>query len=78
MIRSLVATLATGAIVAAGAQMPVQALPVQHQNPANPTTIGAPCSNPGDTGQTVHVVRATSMALLERGPSLTATTLRCR
>ena len=58
MIRSFVATLATGAIVAAGAQMPAQALPVQHQNPANPTTIGAPCSNPGDTGQTVHVVRS--------------------
>ena len=58
MIRSFVATLATGAIVAAGTQMPAQALPVQHQNPANPTTIGAPCSNPGDTGQTVHVVRS--------------------
>ena len=43
MIRSFVATLATGAIVAAGTQMPAQALPVQHQNPANPTTIGAPC-----------------------------------
>lgn len=58
MIRSLVATLAVGAIVTAGAQMPAQALPVQHQNPANPTTIGAPCSNLGDTGQTVHVVRS--------------------
>ena len=34
MIRSLVATLATGAIVAAGAQMPVQALPVQHHERA--------------------------------------------
>ena len=32
MIRSLVATLATGAIVTAGAQTPAQALPVQHQN----------------------------------------------
>lgn len=33
------------------------ALPKRNMSTANPTTIGAQCSNPGDRGQTVNIVR---------------------
>ena len=33
------------------------ALPARDLGPANPTTIGEHCANPGDTGQTVKIKR---------------------
>ncbi|QPK80312.1 hypothetical protein G7Y31_05675 [Corynebacterium lizhenjunii] len=50
---SVVACAAMSALVAA----PATALPTRNFGPANPTTIGAACANPGDTGQTVERVR---------------------
>lgn len=36
---------------------PAHALPARNHGTVNPTTIGAACSNPGDTGQTIKIDR---------------------
>ena len=45
--------VASGIILAPAAN----ALPARDLGPANPTTIGEYCANPGDTGQTVDIKR---------------------
>ena len=45
--------VASGIILAPAAN----ALPARDLGPANPTTIGEHCTNPGDTGQTVEIKR---------------------
>ncbi|MDK7139048.1 hypothetical protein QP414_06960 [Corynebacterium simulans] len=50
--------LAASAIAATSiAAAPAMALPAVNHGAANPTTIGEKCVNPGDTGQTVEIVR---------------------
>ena len=50
---AVVGALATTAFIAT----PASAAHPKKTQPANPTTIGAACSTPGETGQTVKVVR---------------------
>ena len=50
---AVVCALATTAFIAT----PASAAHPKKTQPANPTTIGAACSTPGETGQTVKVVR---------------------
>ena len=50
---AVVGALATTAFIAT----PANAAHPRKTQPANPTTIGAACSTPGETGQTVKVVR---------------------
>lgn len=53
-------TLATSASALLAVSLlatPANALPVRDHGVANPTTIGAACSNPGDTGQTIKIDR---------------------
>ncbi|MDU1863623.1 MAG: hypothetical protein E6777_08240 [Propionibacterium sp.] len=50
---AVVGALATTAFIAT----PANAAHPRKTQPANPTTIGASCSTPGETGQTVKVVR---------------------
>lgn len=50
---AVVGALATTAFIAT----PASAAHPRKTQPANPTTIGAACSTPGETGQTVKVVR---------------------
>lgn len=57
MKRTITACLAAATIVAAAAPA-AQALPQRNYTATNPTTIGAYCSNPGDRGQTVNIVRS--------------------
>lgn len=60
-INSVSRKAATAALTAAAATAliaaPAQALPKRDMGTANPTTIGATCSNPGDTGQTIKIKR---------------------
>ena len=57
-IVSRAALAASVLSLAAGiAATPAHALPVMDHGTANPTTIGEVCSNPGDTGQTIHIDR---------------------
>ncbi|QPK84126.1 hypothetical protein G7Y29_05000 [Corynebacterium qintianiae] len=57
-IATRAAIAATTLAVAAGlTAAPATALPVRDMGTANPTTIGAVCSNPGDTGQTIQIDR---------------------
>ncbi|WJY67965.1 hypothetical protein [Corynebacterium auris] len=52
--------IAAAAVLAAACgatASPAQALPARDMGTANPTTIGAVCSNPGDTGQTIRIDR---------------------
>ncbi|MBB3116792.1 hypothetical protein [Corynebacterium bovis] len=56
--RILTATAATGVLAAAALQAPAaSALPQRDLGPANPTTIGEKCVNPGDRGQTIDIKR---------------------
>ncbi|WP_293767800.1 hypothetical protein [uncultured Corynebacterium sp.] len=56
LTRSAVA-VATAATASALVATPAMALPTKNFGTANPTTIGETCSNPGDTGQSVDIVR---------------------
>ncbi|AKK02006.1 hypothetical protein [Corynebacterium epidermidicanis] len=59
-MRTIAATFASSAIAilaTASLATPAQALPVRDHGTANPTTIGASCANPGDTGQTIQIDR---------------------
>ncbi|WCZ33192.1 hypothetical protein [Corynebacterium massiliense] len=56
-LRKLTAPIAA-AIAAATLTVPTAgALPARDLGPANPTTIGAQCTNPGDRGQTIDIKR---------------------
>ena len=50
-------TVAAAAGMAAVSAPAASALPTHDMGIANPTTIGAQCTNPGDRGQTVKIVR---------------------
>ncbi|WP_115684699.1 hypothetical protein [Corynebacterium senegalense] len=60
-IVSRAAATAAALAVSAGAltipAAPADALPARDMGTANPTTIGAACANPGDTGQTIRIDR---------------------
>lgn len=59
MRMSKIASTAAALAVATGvfAAPAAHALPQRDLGPANPTTIGERCANPGDTGQTVDIKR---------------------
>ncbi|GAB3942890.1 hypothetical protein [Corynebacterium tapiri] len=57
MIKKIAATLGAVATLATIAAAPADALPAKNFGTANPTTIGERCANPGDTGQTIKIVR---------------------
>ncbi|AWB83940.1 hypothetical protein [Corynebacterium liangguodongii] len=55
--RAATAAVALTAAAGAFAAPAHAALPTKDMGTANPTTIGAVCSNPGDTGQTIKIDR---------------------
>ncbi len=59
MFKSKIASTTAALAVASGLVFApaANALPQRDLGPANPTTIGERCSNPGDTGQTVDIKR---------------------
>ena len=59
MFKSKIASTTAALAVASGLIFApaANALPQRDLGPANPTTIGERCSNPGDTGQTVKIKR---------------------
>ena len=59
MFKSKIASTTAALAVASGLIFApaANALPQRDLGPANPTTIGERCSNPGDTGQTVDIKR---------------------
>ena len=59
MFKSKIASTTAALAVASGLVFApaANALPQRDLGPANPTTIGERCSNPGDTGQTVKIKR---------------------
>ena len=59
MFKTKIASTTAAVAIACGliATPAANALPARDLGPANPTTIGEHCTNPGDTGQTVKIKR---------------------
>ena len=59
MFKTKIASTTAAVAIACGliAAPAANALPARDLGPANPTTIGEHCTNPGDTGQTVEIKR---------------------
>lgn len=57
MKKKIAASICTAIAATSLAMVPAQALPSKNFGTANPTTIGTRCTNPGDTGQTIHITR---------------------
>lgn len=56
-LKSTALSVAAAISLAAFSATTAEALPPRDMGTANPTTIGARCTNPGDRGQTIKIVR---------------------